>query len=65
MCAIHRIHCITSLERMKTLEKRLCRRMRIKVDQKKGDVEEIRSRHADDMTNEHVRKTPFFFFDTL
>ena len=25
-----------------------------KVDQEKGDVEEIRSRHADDMTNENM-----------
>ena len=31
-----------------------------KVDQKKGDVEEIRSRHADDTTKEHENKTPFF-----
>ena len=31
-----------------------------KVDQKKGDIEEIRSRHADDTTNEHENKTPFF-----
>ena len=30
-----------------------------KVDDMKGDVEEIRSRHADDMTNEHERKTTF------
>ena len=30
-----------------------------KVDEMKRDVEEIRSRHADDMTNEHERKTLF------